>query len=828
MADALESLAIKNMDLFENADRSLLDFSRFSFPGMRVNWHHQVVCEHLDRLIRRDIKRLMIFMPPRHSKTELAARRMPAFKLGLNPNSQFMYCTYSADLAAKTSREVQRIIADPFYQARFPETQLRSTSTDKNVKAAQSADMFEIVKAHGYLRAASVGGAITGMGFDCLPGSVLVETSLGPIRIDNVHALVGKGYKINALSLNHARSAYEWRPILASRQLKSDKPIIRIRSDRGSIECTADHRIYVDGSYRKAGDLRCGEGLAKVQQACLHSMRRALLQEVDSVPGVLSRRTSEDGRPDVRLVQQVIPEDSLRGGEGQEKRVHRSILRQVMLRCAPISRDDAPMRMWPTDEDTQGAALSGVHRCAQSIAAKTAHVMWTMCRAVQVQQSQTKILLQSLRLRCAHWAKQSEIFGWSILYRAFPPCEAAGQGAGWDEVCGLWRSSCDQTDPVRSSNQYDRAPHRRGHPEQQLRESGNALPFLPHDPPQIETVAISMVERLCPSDDFVYDIQVAGNENFFANGFLVHNCGIIDDPFKDHAAAYSERQREAVWDWWTSAFITRAEMDATICVMQTRWHEDDLAGRLLLAEPGIWTVLSLPAINEGGPTLLDPRKAGQALWPGKKNETELKAIRALSERDWRALWQQDPRQESGNIVKRHWWKWYDKLPDTFDETLISVDAAFKDTTKSDYVVVQYWGRNKVDKYLIDQFRDKMGIVETMAAIKSMRAKHSQSRKVLIEDKANGPAIIEMLKKKMTGIIPFEPEGSKESRVHSVSPQIESGNVHLPRGASWVEDYVNEFSKFPLAKHDDQVDSTSQALIYLSRHESKGFRALAEW
>ncbi len=152
----------------ELARRSLLDFTLYTFPGYRVNWHHRLLCDYLERFVSGDIKRLIVSMPPRHGKSELVSRRLPAYILGKNPDLQVMATSYGASLSQRFNRDVQRIIDSQQYQNVFPET----TLFGKNIRTVASgtwmrnSDFFEVVGHDGSYRNAGVGGGITGMGFD--------------------------------------------------------------------------------------------------------------------------------------------------------------------------------------------------------------------------------------------------------------------------------------------------------------------------------------------------------------------------------------------------------------------------------------------------------------------------------------------------------------------------------------------------------------------------------------------------------------------------------------------------------------------------------------
>jgi predicted phage terminase large subunit-like protein len=139
--------------------------------------------------------------------------------------------------------------------------------------------------------------------------------------------------------------------------------------------------------------------------------------------------------------------------------------------------------------------------------------------------------------------------------------------------------------------------------------------------------------------------------------------------------------------------------------------------------------------------------------------------------------------------------------------------AFKDTSKSDYVVGQVWMRRGADAFLLDQVHDRMDFVTTCQQFRELAAKWPQATLKLVEDKANGTAVINALRRIVIGIVPEEPHGSKEARAAAVSPLVEAGNVHLPTPelAPWVGDLIEEAAAFPNGAHDDQVDAMSQAL-----------------
>jgi predicted phage terminase large subunit-like protein len=292
---------------------------------------------------------------------------------------------------------------------------------------------------------------------------------------------------------------------------------------------------------------------------------------------------------------------------------------------------------------------------------------------------------------------------------------------------------------------------------------------------------------------------------------------IIDDPLKDRAEADSATIREKVWDWYTSTLYTRLAPGGGILLIQTRWHMDDLAGRLLEAEKtgggDTWRVVNFPAIAEND----EPhRRAGEALHPERYPLEQLEAIKStIGARDWAALYQQHPVPDGGAIFRREWIRHYlpKDRPASFDKMLISWDMTFKDSDDSDYVVGQVWGRKGASFYLLDQVRGRLSFTATQQAFVDLAQKWPTALEKLVEDTANGPAIIDSLKKQIRGIIPVKPDGSKTARAHAITPLFEAGNVLIPdpQVYPWALDYETELLQFPSAAHDDQVDATTQAL-----------------
>lgn len=289
---------------------------------------------------------------------------------------------------------------------------------------------------------------------------------------------------------------------------------------------------------------------------------------------------------------------------------------------------------------------------------------------------------------------------------------------------------------------------------------------------------------------------------------------IIDDPIKNRQEADSETTRNTIWNEYLNSVRTRIKPGGKLIVIQTRWHEEDLYGLIAKNEKNV-TIINIPCECDDPEHDVLGRELGDSLCPeiGRGNawlrEFKQAYVGKEGSRAWTALYQGKPVAMEGNLIKREWWKFYDTLPE-LPYIIISVDAAFKDGDDNDFVAIQVWGKLNRDYYLIDAIKKHLNFVDTLDAIRSFRSRYDAIF-ILIEDKANGTAIINVLSSEMEGVIPVKPEGGKVTRANAVSPAIESGRVHLPRFASFVEDFMSECSSFPNGAHDDQVDAMTQAL-----------------
>lgn len=303
----------------------------------------------------------------------------------------------------------------------------------------------------------------------------------------------------------------------------------------------------------------------------------------------------------------------------------------------------------------------------------------------------------------------------------------------------------------------------------------------------------------------------------------------IDDPH-DTIDVHSDLIRQATCDSFRQKFTTRLDDKRTgkIFVVMQRLHEADVSGLILSGELGKYEHLVIPGVAEKKCTVVFPvskkeqiREIGDILHPAREGPDEIQQARkSLGPYGFSGQYQQSPTPAGGAIIKIEWTKKrYKELPGRIDEWLISNDAAFKETDQSAYVVTQCWARLFEDYYLVHQLRRRTDIVGTIEDLVTMARRYPRATWKLIEDKANGPAIMQLLKGKVPGLIEVQPTGTKEARCHAVAPLWAAGNVWLPEDTDidpetqrpWLDGFIKEVTTFPKSAYKDQVDTMTQAL-----------------
>ena len=288
---------------------------------------------------------------------------------------------------------------------------------------------------------------------------------------------------------------------------------------------------------------------------------------------------------------------------------------------------------------------------------------------------------------------------------------------------------------------------------------------------------------------------------------------IIDDPHSEQDAL-NVTALERAYEWYTSGPRQRLQPGGAIVVVMTRWNMKDLTGMLLKNQKELksdkWEVIEFPAILP----------SGKAVWPEYWKKDELEGVKAsISIGKWNAQWMQNPTAEEGSLIKREWWKVWDKphIP-PLQHIIQSYDTAFLKKETADYSAITTWGvfypddDSPANLILLDSFKERLEFPELRKeALEQYRYWNPET--VIIEGKASGMPLTFELRKMGIPVINYTPSkgNDKHARVNAVSPLFESGQIWAP-DEKFAEEVIEECASFPYGDNDDLVDSTTQAIM----------------
>jgi predicted phage terminase large subunit-like protein len=299
---------------------------------------------------------------------------------------------------------------------------------------------------------------------------------------------------------------------------------------------------------------------------------------------------------------------------------------------------------------------------------------------------------------------------------------------------------------------------------------------------------------------------------------------ICDDIIKGRKDAASETILTDVNNSLQSDVMTRLHPGAAVVYIGTRWAHNDPAGEIIRNDTeNEWTILKLPALAEANDPL--GRKVGEALWPERYPEKYLLSLRnnpsKLGVAQFESLYQQNPTIAEGAIFQvdkfRRWNK--SNLPSQFDLEIVSMDTNVSVGEGNDLTCIQHWGKSGALFYLLDQVKGNWGMTQQLNAFRIFCDARPWVGAKLVEKKANGAAIMDMLARWVPGLVPVLPTESKVQRALAIEPYVSSGNIYIPetKEADWVEDFILECRQFPMGRHDDQIDTCTQAVTYMAKN-----------
>jgi predicted phage terminase large subunit-like protein len=755
--------------------------------NLKPQAHHKLLIEKLEAVERGDIKRLMVMMPPGAAKSTYSTILFTPWFLARKEGRSVILASHTADLADSNSKKIIRNIAE------FGgDIGIATTSTSAQSWATDN---------RGEVKSAGVGGPITGRRADCLVGDTQITTPNGLRFISDIYESQDLGCVV---SYDATSGQKVTRKVVAARKKKATE-VCRVRTSAGSVvEATGNHPFFTERGWVSAGMLASGD---------------VLMRELPETTAP-KRLRDEQGTKAWRaggLLQRLMFRHAY------ERRTRRKAASVQDLRSA-----DGPIKT---------SLLAKVQKsipCSQACVEQIGAVAGARLRDVwdfvhtSVQGVSGALLLSPLQRQRAfsghRWGQKSIIqarSGKSVRQSTRVVQGQAGDlGAGRDGLRSL---------PIEGQNRC--ASYQHDADRSPIDELGLSLQEMPSGPAlggafrACRDVVIS-VERIRRDCD-VYDIQVDGTECFFANGVLVHNCALIDDPVKSRADADSETYRETTWNWFWSDLCTRLKPNAGVVIIMTRWHSDDLAGRLLESSSGDWDVVSIPAEAEEGDML--GRAPGEFLWdndPDYGYGAQLRGVKDTllkvgATRDWYSLYQQRPRPAEGALFKILMVGTEPAAPAGGTIVRAWDLAATKaiGTRDPDWTAGVKLMRTSEGKFIVlDVVRLRGGPDEVEAAIVNTAKQDGPSVRIsLPQDPGQaGKQQVLYLTRKLTGYrVDSSPEtGDKSTRAYPVSSQVNVGNFAVVK-APWNRAFLDEVAGFPSGTHDDQVDALSRAFSMLS-------------
>jgi predicted phage terminase large subunit-like protein len=291
---------------------------------------------------------------------------------------------------------------------------------------------------------------------------------------------------------------------------------------------------------------------------------------------------------------------------------------------------------------------------------------------------------------------------------------------------------------------------------------------------------------------------------------------IIDDPVKDAKEAHSETVRESVWAWYQSVAETRLHNKSKVVIIMTRWHEDDLSGRLLQTEPEKWHVISLPAIREEEGDAQDPRKPGEALWPQRHSLERLLDKQKQSPWVFAALYQQRPAPIGGGLVKTDWFPRFPLAALPRGPVRFFVDTAYTSKQENDETAILAYVVHQGDIYIIHSAGVRKEFPELCEWLPTYveAAGYTGHSQIWVEPKASGLSVVQQLQRttNLNIVAAQAPDSDKVTRINAVSPIIQAGRVKvLDTNAGWVNAFFGQCEAFPNGAHDDRVDTLEGAI-----------------
>ena len=830
------------------AQESFLSFVQFWYPNYELAEFQVDLINTLDALEKDTllndegevVDNLLITMPPRFAKSTFATVMFPSYYMARDPARFVMSCSYNSTLATDFGRQVRTIVEDPRMAQVFPNLGLS--------KESRAADVWRTTD-HGAYFAVGIGGTTSGRPANCFASGTMVLTPAGERPIETLRP----GDLV--MASDPEAGTLEPRAIRATQSRMATTRRYTLSTGRRVVS-TPDHPVWCEQAQSFLPIQGIADGNLHLREVRHDIHGEAVAETPLLLPRVLPNRRARRGF--LRRLLGDLRAAAVRAGQAWPRS-------QVLLARLHRDRPDAARgsHLPRVQHDLRGqAALEEapvLHRMrgqgALSRRDRSEHdPLRRVWAALSQAERQVALLLDRLQERLAlprhDWALEPALPARGGQPSLCPGLEAGQRRDPQARPLPLHLLRDQGAEPGRASHRHAQGQQRAGEPDLHV-------PQLPYHPAQDAWGGPARILRVEDAGVVqVHDIDVEGLHNFVAEGVLVHNCLIVDDPIKSRDDAESATQRNKTWNYYASALSTRLQPTTSgqkpkQIIVLTRWHVDDIASRLQRSadwREGRWKHVNYQAIIKRPVGKLisrshlprsDPRfvadlstlPKGQryfreeeevSLWPERFPIDDLQRRRRLNPREFASLYQQEPYIEGGNLLKTEWWQHYpvDLKPERFVSLIIAADTAFKKSEQSDYSVALIAGVDRTgDIYIVDVIRGRYEFPDLKTRMIQLNAQWRGKglRGIYVEDKASGQSLIQELKRQSgLAVIPYKTVNDKVARANAVLPLIEGGRVYLPEEAPWLDAFIEEATQFPGGAHDDQVDALTMALDVLAR------------
>lgn len=780
--DALKEIlaltqAKTKLEVRESASTKFMPFAHHVYDNFIEGRHHRIIAEKLERVAEGDLKRLIICIPPRHSKSELASFLMPAWFLGRNPKLKIIQATHNSELAVRFGRKVRDLIDDPHYKEIFPDTKLKDDNKGAgNWQTSSGGEYF----------AAGVGAAVTGRGADLFV-------------IDDPHALevstpipTPKGFvEIQDLKVGDEVFGPDGKPtkVVAKSDVWDDRDLYSVvTSDGEEVLCDGGHLWGINSD-------TC------IAKARVDSYQTRYLAEwpLKNPPVIPRHQPVEYPEADLPIDPWVLGA-WLGDGATSSGRI-------------TAHPDDQPYMM--EQFRAAGYEVGGKTSCGNTFTVYGLHPQLRELGVLNNKHVPEVYLTASVSQRMALLQGLVDTDG-SVIQ--------SGQ-------CGFYNCNVKLVDAVveilhsmgvkatRRTYHDKRGRYKTTQPNHRVMFRLEDAARMPrkrmHTRTPVDKRSRSITIEPTKAKGSVQCITVDRPDGLFlaGRGYVVTHNSEQD--------ALSETAFEHAYEWYTSGPRQRLQPGGSIIVVQTRWSKKDLTGRLLAQQASDpladqWEVVEFPAILP----------SGDVLWPEFWTKDAILSLKAsLPVSKWSAQWQQQPTSAESAIVKREWWNMWEKddIP-PINYIMQAYDTAFSKKETADYSAITTWGifddeeTGKEAIILLDAKRGRWNFPE-LREIAFTEHDYWEPDMVIVEKKASGGPLIDELRKRGVPAVGFSPGRKaggggvdKTTRMHLVSPLFESGVVWAPENKRFAEEVIEEVASFPVGEHDDYVDSMTLALM----------------